>query len=119
MAEKPHEIFARLYLDEDVHKQLANALRLRGFDVLSVHEVWHAGLNDTQQLDYAVTEKRAIVTFNVADYVKLNKQYLTSDREHYGIIVSAQLPVGEMLRRLLGLLNKFTAGELKNNLWWL
>ena len=32
-------IFARLYLDEDVYKRVAVALRLRLFDVVSAHEI--------------------------------------------------------------------------------
>ena len=32
-------LFIRLYLDEDVHKRLAIALRLRQFDVVSVSEL--------------------------------------------------------------------------------
>jgi len=29
----------KLYLDEDVHKKVASALRLKGYDVVSSHEV--------------------------------------------------------------------------------
>jgi uncharacterized protein with PIN domain len=29
----------KLYLDEDVHKKTATALRLKGYDVISAHEV--------------------------------------------------------------------------------
>lgn len=111
--------FAKLYLDEDVHKRVASALRMRGFDVLSAHEVGRIGMTDQQQLDYAISQERSLVTFNIAHYVKLNNEYMLSGKRHYGIILSEQLPVGEMIRRLLRLLGRFSAGELENNLWWL
>ncbi len=31
-------LFIRLYLDEDVHRGVAAALRLRGLDAVSVHD---------------------------------------------------------------------------------
>jgi hypothetical protein len=34
----------RLYLDEDVHKQVAVALRLRGYDAVSAHHARHLRL---------------------------------------------------------------------------
>jgi len=36
-------LFIRLYLDEDVHKRVAAALRLRHFDVISAHEIDRLG----------------------------------------------------------------------------
>jgi len=65
-------LFIRLYLDEDVHKRVASALRLRHFDVISAHEVGHWGLSDEEQLTYAATEGRALFTFNTADYLRLH-----------------------------------------------
>jgi uncharacterized protein with PIN domain len=112
-------ITAKLYLDEDVHKRIADSLRLRGFDVVSAHEVERMGLTDLEQLACAVSERHALVTFNVADYMRLNREYLSSGKEHHGIILSEQLPVGKMVRRLLKLLNEFSAADLKNNVWWL
>ncbi len=112
-------LLAQLYLDEDIHKRVAYALRLRGFDVVSTSEVSNVGFSDSEQLAYAVAEKRALVTFNVVDYVKLNKEYLLSHKDHHGIIVSSQLPIRETIKRLLGLLNEFTADQLRNTLLWL
>jgi uncharacterized protein with PIN domain len=36
----------KLYLDEDVHKKIAVALRLKGYDVVSAHEVQKQSLSD-------------------------------------------------------------------------
>ncbi|MDI6802162.1 MAG: DUF5615 family PIN-like protein [Thermodesulfovibrionales bacterium] len=44
----------RLYLDEDVRRKAAAALRLKGYDVISAHEVQKQSLSDYQQLEYAV-----------------------------------------------------------------
>lgn len=113
------QLFAKLYLDEDVHKRLAQALRLRGYDVVSAHEIGYTGLTDSEQLAYAVSQSRVIVTFNVEDFVKLNIEYQNAGKEHFGIIVSKQRRIGEMVRRLSEFLNQWTSDELENNIWWL
>lgn len=40
----------RLYLDEDVHEDIAMALRLRGYDVKTAKEANNKGLGDIDQL---------------------------------------------------------------------
>ncbi len=74
----------RLCFDEDVHKKIALALRLRGYDVISVHEVKNQGIPDYTQLEYAVSEQRAIFTFNIGDFQRLHKGYIESGKEHFG-----------------------------------
>lgn len=112
-------LFIRLFADEDVHKRVAFALRLRSFDVISAHEVGRCGCSDEEQLAFASKQQRAIFTYNTADYVKLHLSLLEQGKEHFGIIVSDQLPLGETTRRLLALLNKVTAEEMKNQIRWL
>lgn len=112
-------LFIRLYLDEDVHKRVASALRLRRFDVVSAHEVGRWGLSDAEQLTYAATAGRALFTYNTPDYLRLHLDWLQRGQEHYGIIVSDQLPIGETVRRLLNLLNRVTADEIRNQIRWL
>jgi hypothetical protein len=75
---KEEFLFIRLYLDEDVFKDAAQALRLRGFDAISVHELGRQGLPDEEQLRYAVAEGRAIFTFNALDYLALHVDYLAT-----------------------------------------
>jgi len=98
---------------------VANALRIRGFDVISAHEVGNKGISDHQQLEYAISQERSMATLNIVDFVKIHKEYMVSGKKHYGIILSEQLPIGEVINKFLELLNKFTADELDNNLWWL
>jgi len=112
-------LFIRLYLDEDVFKDVAPALRARGFDATSVHELGHYGWPDREHLAYAAAEEQAIFTFNAADYVALHRRYLAEGKPHARIIVSKQYPIRETLRRLLDLLNRVTADEMQNQLWWI
>src|SRR5215212_8105480 len=101
-------LFIRLYLDEDVQKRVAPALRLRGFDATNVHELQRKGLSDEEQLELAATEGRTIFTYNTSDFLKLHLDWVRLTKEHAGIIVSDQLPIGEVTRRLLNLINQVT-----------
>ena len=118
MPEEP-TLFARLYLDEDVHKGVAAALRLRYFDAVSVHETGTWGLTDAEQLALAADQQRALFTFNTMDFLRLHRAWLATGRIHWGIIVCEQLPPGETIRRLLHLLNRVTADEMRNQVYWL
>jgi len=109
----------RLYLDEDVHKKVATALRLKGYDVVSAHEVQKQSLSDYQQLEYAVSEGRAIVTFNAGDFDRLHKEYINNGKNHFGIILSKQIQIGELTKRLAKFLFPHSAEEIKNNIFWL
>lgn len=115
----PDPLFIRLYLDKDVHRGVASALRLRGFDAVSAHGQKRWGLSDAAQLAYAAANKRALFTFNTADFLRLHCAWLETGQLHWGIIVSEQLPVGEATRRLLWLLNHVTADEMRDQLYWL
>jgi hypothetical protein len=112
-------LFIRLYLDEDVHRRVAAALRLRRFDAISAHEVGRWALSDEEQLNYATAEGRTLFTYNTSHYLRLHLDWLTQGQQHMGIIISDQLPIGETIRRLLNLLNQVTADEMRNEIRWL
>ena len=59
-----------LYLDEDVHKKVAISLRIKGYNVISAHEVSNWGISDISQLEYAISQNMAIFTFNSGDFIK-------------------------------------------------
>lgn len=108
-----------IYTDEDMHGQVAPQLRRRGFDTLSTPEVGNLELSDEEQLDFAIQNKRAVLSFNRRDFCRMHAEYLTSGRKHYGIIVSTQLPIGEVVKRCLRLLSALTAEEMVNRLEFL
>jgi len=108
-----------LYLDEDVHKKIATALRLKGYDVLSAHEVGKHGISDIQQLEFAISEKRAIFTFNAGDFNRLHKEYLEKGKKHFGILLSKQIPFGETVKRLTKFLFEHKAEEIINGIFWI
>ena len=109
----------RLYLDEDVHKQVALALRLRGYDVVSVHELEKWNLADEEQLEFAAHDNRAIFTFNRGDFAKIHEKWISSAKNHCGIITSKQLTLSETIHRLNKLLFAKKSEEIKNQLIWL
>ena len=109
----------KLLIDEDTHLALADALRKRGYDAIHVREVERLGLTDQEQLEYAIQEWRCLLTFNVGEFVVWHGQYVTAEREHYGIIVSARKPIGRLLREMLAFLQIHSAEEVQNQVCFL
>jgi len=109
----------KLYLDENVHKQVASSLRLRGYDAISVHEKENWGLTDKEQLTFASNHGRAIFTFDPRDFILLHKEYISQGEEHSGIIVSSQLSLGQTVKKLSTMLAERSSRELENVLLWL
>ena len=108
-----------VYLDADVHPIVARILRGRGFDTVSANEAGHRQASDREQLDLAVARRRALVTFNVADFVREARGYAQESRDHYGIVVSDQLEIGELVRRLTRVLGNYSASDMRNRFVWL
>ena len=82
----------RLYTDEMIHKDLAPTLRQRGYDVESTLEAGRSNqkIPDEDQLLYAAQRGRAILTWNMDEFVALDKQWKAAGRPHAGIIISPQ-----------------------------
>ena len=108
-----------LFLDEDVHSGLAHALRKRGYDTIHAQELDRKGVSDSDQLLFAIQQERCLVTFNVRDFVILHNQHAKSRQEHWGIIVSKQLPFRETMSKLLRLLQRTPKKTMRNHLEFL
>jgi predicted nuclease of predicted toxin-antitoxin system len=108
-----------IYLDADVHPVVARILRGRGFDAISANDAGYRQASDREQLDIAVAQRRTLVTFNVRDFVTEARVYAEEGRDHWGIIVSDQLQVGEVVRRLTKVLGRYAASDMRNRFVWL
>jgi hypothetical protein len=115
MQNTEERLFVALYIDEDITHKLAKALRERGFDAIAAYEAGNIGIPDPVHLEFAASQRRALLTCNAKDFSPLFDEWWEAGKEHYGIIVSDQLEFGEMLRRVLNLLDSVTAGEMRNN----
>ena len=109
-------LFIELYLDEDVSVLVAELLRARGFGVETTREAGRMSTRDEDQLTYAVSRRRALLTHNRDDFARLAGEYFASGRQHYGVIIAVRRPPHELVRRLLVILNKATADEMENQL---
>ena len=75
------------YLDENLSPRVAEILRARGLDAVSAHEVGNTQLDDGTQLHYATSERRAIVTCDLADFTELAGAFIAANIEHAGIVL--------------------------------
>ncbi len=112
----------RLYVDEDaMSRSLIRGLRSRRINVTTVSEEEMVGQSDRAQLEYARQKERVLYTFNVGDFCRLHKEYLSGGKSHSGIIVvnRRRYTIGEQLRFLLNLAKTKSADELRNQLVFL
>jgi predicted nuclease of predicted toxin-antitoxin system len=106
----------KLHLNEHISPRLAEQLRKYGFDVTSTLELGMVEADDDEQLAYAASQQRAIVTFNHKDFATRHEQYLAEGKEHWGIVLSTEETTDVLRHRLLRLLNTLTAKQLKNDI---
>jgi predicted nuclease of predicted toxin-antitoxin system len=77
-----------LLLDEMFTDDIAQQLRTKGYDVISVvADPALVGRPDDQILAYATTEGRTLVTANIKDFVPLDGRYRAAGQSHAGLIL--------------------------------
>jgi predicted nuclease of predicted toxin-antitoxin system len=76
---------AQFYADEQFPLQVVKILRGLGHDVLTVQEAGNGGqgIPDEKVLAFAINQKRAILTLDREDFIRLHRK----DEKHFGIIV--------------------------------
>ncbi len=109
----------KLHLNENLSARLATQLRRYGFDVTCAQELGLLTEDDEHQFEFAISQQRAIVTFNFDDFVALHERYQADGKEHWGIILSTEESLGTLIHRLVRLLNSVSGKELRNNIRWL
>ena len=112
----------RLYFDHNGNPRLAADIRGAGHDAIAAREVSNCELSDANQLWWATSNGRGIVTYDLDDFPMLAAMWAREGHDHAGITLARQppaVPYGEMLRRLLRLLDTLTADEMVNRIEWL
>ena len=118
----------RLLLDEHFSPEIARQLRERGHDAVAVREQTGVrGLSDRDVLALATTQRRAVVTENVADFIELHRVAVITRTSHFGLIFTSprQFPrtrraIGRLVRALEALLAAYPMTDgLRDQTWWL
>lgn len=107
------------FTDEDVYVAVAVALRKAGLDAVSTPEARRLGQSDNSQLAWSAGQERVLVTFNVGHFSALHHLWIGEGRHHWGIVVSSQRPIGDIVRRLLHLAETVEAAAMQDRLEFL
>lgn len=111
-----NQLFIALYLDEDVDVLIADLLDIRGFSALTARDAGQLHKSDAEQLAYAVSQRKALLTHNRADFEALAQTYFAAGQPHYGIIIAVRRLPHVIVHRLLHILNHITADEMQDQL---
>lgn len=103
-----NELFAKIYLDEDINILVGEIVRSRGFEVLTVTEAERKGESDEEQLKFAAKNKYVILTQNRVDFEKLAQEYFAGNKTHYGIMITVHRSPQEIAQRLSAILNNIS-----------
>jgi hypothetical protein len=106
----------RFHLDESVDPAVADGLRRRGVDVTTSHETRLLRASDEQQLDFAGSDDRVLVTHD-DDFLALARRGV----EHNGIAYChpEARSIGEIIAGLLLIRDCLTPDEMRNHVEFL
>jgi len=81
---------------------------------MTVRDAGKLHATDAEQLAYAVSQARTLVTHNRADFEALVQSYFESGQMHYGVIFAVRRSPQAIAQRLLAILNHVTSDEMQN-----
>jgi predicted nuclease of predicted toxin-antitoxin system len=99
----------KYYVDEDISPKITDILRKNQIDAVSTHEVNMAQSSDREQLEYAASEGRALVTRNRDDFIRLTVQFFNELRPHCGVLIVPYTLPGDKFRRTAKALMKYAS----------
>jgi predicted nuclease of predicted toxin-antitoxin system len=97
----------KYYLDEDLSPKIAEILRREGVDAESAHKAGMLQVRDLEQLEYASTGKRCMVTRNRNDFIRLTVQFFNENRPHHGVLIVPYSYPGDRFNRIAKALKKY------------
>jgi len=99
------------YLDEHIHRAVADGLQRRGVNVLTVQAAGKSGMSDREQLGFAMSEGRVMVTMD-SDFLILASEGVS----HAGIVyANSQRSAGELIGSLMLVYNILTSADMTNH----
>ncbi|MDA1191598.1 MAG: DUF5615 family PIN-like protein [Candidatus Poribacteria bacterium] len=110
----------RIYTDEHVPTVIADELRRRNVNAQSARDVGNLGIDDSEQLEYAIRERAVLFTHD-DDFLRLAVVWEQSGREHWGILFApaTRYTIGERIRRLLEYAVMLNPEEMRNKVEYL
>jgi uncharacterized protein with PIN domain len=103
------------YLDEHIHGAVAEGLRRRGANVLTVQEAGRTGLSDAEQLSFAQAEQRVIVTMD-SDFLSIAEK----GAAHAGIAyANPRRLIGDLIGALMLISDVLTPADMANHVEYL
>ncbi|MGK7927990.1 MAG: DUF5615 family PIN-like protein [Spirulina sp.] len=104
------------HLDEQVERAVAEGLRRRNIDVTTTPEAELLGATDSEQLAFAISQKRVIFTQD-DDFLAIHQRGLT----HYGIAYCHpnSRSIGEIVRGLILIWEVLEPSDMENHVEFL
>jgi predicted nuclease of predicted toxin-antitoxin system len=91
----------KLLLDEQISGKVADRLRKQGIDAIATTaDPALRGLSDPDLFAVAQQQKRAVVTYNRADFEAIVRGYAATGNKHYGLVIvhPGRFPIWEFAR---------------------
>ena len=99
----------KYYLDEDISPKVVKILSKYECDVISAHEVGMTQALDREQLEYAASQDRAIVTRNRDDFIRLTVQFFNELHPHHGVLIIPYTIPGDKFSLIAKALKKYAS----------
>lgn len=106
----------KLLLDEMLKPEIAGQLRERGRDATAVvDDPLLLGALDRRVLEVAASEERAVVTYDIGDFIAVDEEWRGAGRTHAGMVLVSQGTFPQRGRqttgRLVTALDRLASGE--------
>lgn len=91
----------KFYLDEDLSPRIAEGLRRGDIDTISAHEVGNVQLSDREQLAFAASKGRSLVTRNARHFAVLALEAVRVQLPHARIAICPPSLLGSEIRAIM------------------